>query len=247
MAEDTEGLQNQHSGSQSQRRYFPLFYASSGQSVFPEHITAGFRASGLHPLNSGAIPQYKIAPSVAVTITDGSQKIASSCSSAKETPLRTELRHFFAARLQPLPDAPKGKRRRVRLHIEGEALTSEEAMQYLRQQEEEKKTAKKKGRKQGKSTQKEVVTQEEPVAQEEPIIQDEVTTQTEPLQSPMASSESDGDEDTNHCFKCNGVYSDGEERKWIGCDTCYRWYHFKCVGFKRLPKKTTRFVSHLCH
>ena len=67
------------------------------QSVYLEHISAGFRACGLHPLNSGAIPQYKIAPSVAITNTDGSQKVASSCSYAKETPLCTELRHFFAA------------------------------------------------------------------------------------------------------------------------------------------------------
>ena len=215
------------------------------QSVCPEHISAGFRACGLHPLNSGAIPQYKIAPSVAVTNTDESQKVASSCSSAKETPLRTELRHFFAARLQPLPNAPcRGNKRRVKLHIEGQALTSAEVMEYLRQQEEEKK-ALKRVEKKGRSAEKEVepVTLEERNAQEDPIIQDEleVTTQTEPLQTP-----SEDDEDTNHCFKCSGVYSDGEEREWIGCDTCYRWYHYKCVGFKRLPKKPTRFVCHLC-
>ena len=45
----------------------------------------------------------------------------------------------------------------------------------------------------------------------------EVTTQTEPLQTP-----SEDNEDINHCFKCSDVCSDGEEREWIGCDTCYR-------------------------
>ena len=83
-------------------------------------------------------------------------------------------------------------------------------MEYLRQQEEEKKALNKGGKK-GRNAEKEVepVTLEEPNAQEDPIIQDEleVTTQTEPLQTPSE------DEDTNHCFRCSGVYSDGGERE----------------------------------
>ena len=203
-------------------------------SISPEHITAGFRASGLYPINPGAIPPYKIAPSVAIT-TNGSQS-----SSVGETPLRTELRHVFAKRLQPSQkqDAPKAKRVRVKLHAEGEALTNDEVMDYLRQQEE-KKEVKKKGR---KRTQKEPITQKKQIqlpSSENEDNDEEVHDDEE--------KEVNEDEDTNHCFKCSGVYIDGEEREWVGCDNCYRWYHYKCVGFKRLPRKTKKFVCHLCH
>lgn len=119
--------------------------------------------------------------------------------------------------------------------MEGEALSNEEVMEYLRQQEEQKKAAKK-GRKKSKSRPKQVATQEEQITPEE-NVQDELITE----------SVSDEDEDTSHCFKCSGAYDDSQVKEWIGCDTCYRWYHYKCVGFKRLPKVTTRFSCHLCH
>ena len=45
------------------------------------------------------------------------------------------------------------------------------------------------------------------------------------------------DDDTNHCFKCGGVYLDTEVHEWVGCDSCYRWFHFKCAGFKGYPRK----------
>ena len=103
------------------------------------------------------------------------------------------------------------------MHAEGVALTNDEVMELLRTQEMEKK-AKKKGKQRRKI--------------QEP----------QPTQSPENS-----DDDTNHCFKCGGgVYLDSEVREWVGCDTCYGWFHFKCAGFKRLPKKSEQFVCHIC-
>ena len=52
-----------------------------GESVCPEHITAGFKASGLHPISDRLILLYNIVPSVAITSTE-SQEIRSSCSTA---------------------------------------------------------------------------------------------------------------------------------------------------------------------
>ena len=52
-----------------------------GESVCPKHITAGFKASGLHPINDRLILLYNIVPSVAITSTE-SQEIRSSCSTA---------------------------------------------------------------------------------------------------------------------------------------------------------------------
>ena len=152
----------------------------------------------------------------------------------------------------------------MKLHIEGEALSNDEVMEYLRQQEQKRKDEKKgvktgkKGVKTGKkgvknsgkkgekkggkkgekvmSAQKDAVTQKQWIAPEDPIALDEVTTESD-----------SGDEDTSHCFKCSGVYHDSEAKEWIGCDTCYRWYHYKCVGFKRLPKESTDSSCHLCH
>ena len=53
------------------------------------------------------------------------------------------------------------------------------------------------------------------------------------------------DEDTDDCVTCGGVYFDTDLWEWVGCDSCYRWYHFKCASFKRLPKKMEQFVCHI--
>ena len=55
-----------------------------------------------------------------------------------ETPFCTELRHFFAKRLQPSQDAPKAKRKRIQVHVEGEALTRDEVVDLMKKQQEEK-------------------------------------------------------------------------------------------------------------
>ena len=47
-------------------------------------------------------------------------------------------------------------------------------------------------------------------------------------------------------FICGGVYFDTDLCEWVGCDSCHKWYHFKCAGFKRLPKKMEQFVRHRC-
>ena len=49
-------------------------------------------------------------------------------------------------------------------------------------------------------------------------------------------------EDTDHCVTRGGIYFDTDLCEWVGCDSCYRWYHFKC---KRLPKKVEEFVRHI--
>lgn len=53
----------------------------------------------------------------------------------------TELWHFFAAQLQPLPNVPKDKKERVKLHMKGATLSNEEVMESQKQQEEQKKAA----------------------------------------------------------------------------------------------------------
>ena len=199
------------------KEVFPSLLKQLLESSFcPEHIRAGFRGSGLYPLKPSAIAAYKLAPSVAI--------VGSSSKVTKETPLRTELRHFFAKRLQPTEEAPKAKRKRLQLHIEGEALTNEEVIGMLRKQEEEKKASKKSK------------THDKRKRKKAPA-----TTSTQTAQSPDIS-----EQDTTHCFKCGGVYHEADAGDWVGCDKCYRWFHFRCAGFQRLPKETEQFVCHIC-
>ena len=103
---------------------------------------------------------------------------------------------------------------------------------------------KKKGR---KRTQKEPITQKKQIhlpSLENEENEKEVNEDEEEAVNEDEEEAVNEDEDTNHCFKCSGVYIDGEEREWVGCDNCYRWYHYKCLGFKRLPKKTKKFVCY---
>ena len=138
----------------------------------------------------------------------------------KETPLHTELCHFFAKRLQPLEEVPKAKRKRLQLHAEGEALTNDEMIEMLKNLEEKTAKTRDKGKKRKKSQAKE-------------------TTET-------VQSLDNSDKDTDHCLTCSAAYLDAEARQWVGCDKCYQWYHFKCTGFARLPRKSELFVCHIC-
>ena len=38
-------------------------------------------------------------------------------------------------------------------------------------------------------------------------------------------------EDENHCQKCTRKYM-SSQKNWLGCDTCWRWWHFQCAGLK---------------
>lgn len=33
------------------------------------------------------------------------------------------------------------------------------------------------------------------------------------------------------CFKCFDDNSISEQEKWLGCDTCWHWWHYSCSGF----------------
>ena len=50
------------------------------------------------------------------------------------------------------------------------------------------------------------------------------------------------DEDSN-CQECGKAYEDDSEddrKTWIGCDNCWRWFHYGRAGFKRKPSKKQR-------
>ena len=49
-------------------------------------------------------------------------------------------------------------------------------------------------------------------------------------------AESEEDKDTEHCFSCGHQFTNVGE--CVGCDSCWRWYHYRCVGFHCLPKES---------
>ncbi|MDA8002831.1 MAG: hypothetical protein MPL62_16230, partial [Alphaproteobacteria bacterium] len=59
------------------------------------------------------------------------------------------------------------------------------------------------------------------------------------------SDDFDEDEDVDLCFSCGEECIDGQEKLWVCCDECYRWYHYKCAGFSRRPKRE-EFICNIC-
>ena len=47
----------------------------------------------------------------------------------------------------------------------------------------------------------------------------------------------DADIDEGECQKCHKSSVTGDDHLWVGCDTCKRCYHWKCLGYKRRPSK----------
>ncbi len=42
--------------------------------------------------------------------------------------------------------------------------------------------------------------------------------------------------DENKCRECEGLWEDEDEKQqkgWVGCDSCDKWYHFTCAGYRR--------------
>ena len=199
-------------------------------SITPSNITGGFRASGIHPLDVDRIPPDKLAPSLPFT---SSENDKTTCTNGQlpqsETPLRTELRDFFVKKLAVTKDtqtAPKSKRRRI--HLEGEAVTNDDVIEWLKKDDAEKK--KKQARKgKGKST-----------------ISASNAASTKRKRRRFEDSNEEQDKDTTHCFTCGGTYMEGEEDQWVGCDDCYRWYHYQCAGFTTLPSSSQPFTCVLC-
>ena len=38
--------------------------------------------------------------------------------------------------------------------------------------------------------------------------------------------------DVNTCPLCGKKFRNGDEKHWIGCDYCPRWFHHKCVNYQ---------------
>ena len=140
-------------------------------SFKPEHLKGGFRATGLFPTNRAAIPTNKLLPSVpfesATTLGTQSEVTSTSSSSVREpsigkattivsqqlkcngcgndmTPVQLHIVAYFSRHLQNQNAHTVKDKKRVKPQIYGEALTKDEIMLRIEEQEEQKKAKGKK-------------------------------------------------------------------------------------------------------
>ena len=185
-----------------------------------------FRAAGLYPEpKAAAIPYSKLAPAEAVTKTQHSPQKRPPAEGTRSTPavkLRLQ-KHFgklFQKQITPRTKSKAKPSSRVQLACYGEVLTSDEVEHRLRAQHEQKQKAKPK--------------KTEPVRARRKTVARTCTVEEK-------------DEDT--CQGCQRKYQeDSLERQetWVGCEVCWRWYHYECGGLTALPEEDDPWACPKC-
>lgn len=169
-------------------------------SFTAKQLEGGFKESGLYPVSFDAIPSWKYAP--ALPLQTGPEAKPSGPEKGKEgqvtgeTPLRTELRKCFVEALRPTKSGTKTTTRRKIQQIHyGEALTTDETLERLKNEEKEKKTkkARGKGSRNAKKTKK----------KDKDVIEDEKHCQ-------ICGALFEEDEETT-CLGCDGCW------RWVHC------------------------------
>ena len=55
--------------------------------------------------------------------------------------------------------------------------------------------------------------------------------------------------DERMCQGCGGEFeedSDDRQEDWVGCDLCWRWYHYDSAGLSELPEEKDPWTCHKC-
>ena len=184
------------------KRSFPSLLSQLWkESFFPEHLVSGFHATGIHPLNRSIIREDKLKPSEAYSGTSIEQPLSA-------TPVTERVTGIFKKHFQTIQETKANvKGSRLQPGYYGEALTSEAAIERLKQREMQKSKAKSKSKQQVKKT----------VAKSPHIDQSEST-----------------------CQGCGAHYiydkdTKQKQKNWIGCDKCWRWYHYHCANLSTYP------------
>ena len=56
-------------------------------------------------------------------------------------------------------------------------------------------------------------------------------------------------EDAEHCQHCGDAYYDDDEsrqQEWVGCDFCWRWFHYGCIGLEEIPEQDEQWKCPEC-
>ncbi|XP_062511201.1 uncharacterized protein LOC134187101 [Corticium candelabrum] len=193
-------------------------------SMKPHQFQGAFRGAGLYPKPSAAaIPQAKISPADAVT-TRTPCKSPRSPTAATTPAIKLQLRHHFSKLFQktrtPIPPPQPKPSARVDLAYYGEVITSHEAYSRIKAQDERKQQRLAKAKK-GK----------------------------QPARQGKRKTAVTEERDENKCQGCGGLFdNDSNERQedWVGCEHCWRWYHYDCAGLSELPEDEDPWTCSKC-
>ena len=204
---------------------FPALLSSLfHESVLPEHLVSGFRATGIHPLSKEAIKPYKLEASAMFAPEEHQQMLAEHLVVA--SPVTSRVETFFAKFfLERKEEKQKKTGGRIRPKYYGEALTEDEAFDRLREQKlqkEAKKSGKKRRQKGSRNRQ----------------------------QQARSEGNDDGDQvEEEVCQVCGDRYDDDDsdaQEFWVGCDRCPRWFHYLCVNLPHMPESEEPFICPAC-
>ena len=121
-------------------------------------------------------------------------------------------------------------------------LTQDEVLQRMKDAKDEKMTkqlAKTKGAKKGRRTTQKISRGRARTSKSKATVHE-----ADDEDEACNDAESEEDKDTEHCFSCGHKFTD--VGKCVGCDSCWRWYHYCCVRFHCLPKESKQWYCHIC-
>jgi hypothetical protein len=157
------------------------------------------------------------------------------------TPIRLHLRGYFADLLQKKKECTKQTdRRKLKPRFYGEALTADEIYERMLEEEHQKektKKAKTVGKTKKTHSTGKYARKKAPMKKGRKCHQPDSTEQDDSddlSQEKLNSS----DEDDGICEECGRAYADDTEKekvKWMGCDTCERWFHYDCLNLSKIP------------
>ena len=120
------------------RLIFPSLLAKMWPNVLlPEHLIGGFRGTGVHPLSRDAISNSQLKTSTPF-------QQASQSSSSNNTPVTLRIARFFGDLFENKDAKVNKKRGRTEPNYYGEALTEDEVLSRIRQEEENRKAKRRK-------------------------------------------------------------------------------------------------------
>ena len=219
------------------------------QSVTPVNIMSGFRKCGIHPLNPGVIDDRQTAPSQAVGGVMGLDEPGSSSSnSVGSTPgsgLTTvsppsHSESSGSGVSQELSDIlvfpePRKEKVSTRRGINHDAIciTEPEFVEQIKSKELEKQKKIEEAEQKRLERERKRIEKETEKAKKG---QKKKRKKGNKRKGTVCREEDDAEESDCECPVCGANFADDEEnKKWIGCDGCLRWWHFSCLDLTEVP------------
>ena len=165
-----------------------------------------------------------------------------------ETPMRFYLRGYFTKLLQKKREKPVGtkSKQKVKPRFYGEALTLDEVAERFAAEEAQKSEQKKSKKKRAGCTK---VARRKSLSGTQGVKATVKKSRGQNAEDSAKSSNDDEDAVEEKCQKCGKWYEDDDEEvkeTWIGCDNCWRWYHYTCVDLLVKPSEDEYWCCHQC-